>query len=186
MTAPLVVVSGPSGVGKSTVVQKVLELAPDVWLSVSVTTRKPRPGEVTGDHYFFLTDAEFDQLIADEALLESAQFAGNRYGTPREPVEQKRAAGVPVILEIELEGARQMREAAKDARLVFLAPPSWQVLEARLRGRGTESDAAVASRLAAAEVEMAAQGEFDDVLVNTDVLEAAHSLVGFLHDIRQA
>lgn len=186
MTAPLVVVSGPSGVGKSTVVQEVLDMAPDVWLSVSATTRRPRPGELEGEHYFFVTDEDFDQLIADGQLLEWAQFAGNRYGTPRRAVHEHREAGIPVILEIELEGARQMRAAAKDARLVFLAPPSWEVLEARLRGRGTESDESVASRLAAAKVEMAAQGEFDDVVVNTDVQHAAQSLVGFLHDIRQA
>ncbi len=184
MTAPLVVVSGPSGVGKSTVVQQVLELAPEVWLSVSATTRKPRPGEIEGEHYFFVTGEEFEQLITDGALLEWAQFAGNRYGTPRGPVQQHREAGIPVILEIELEGARQMRDAAEDAQLVFLAPPSWEVLDARLRGRGTESAESVASRLAAAKVEMAAQGEFDVVVVNTDVLQAAQSLVGFLHDIR--
>lgn len=186
MTAPLVVVSGPSGVGKSTVVQQVLALAPEVWLSVSASTRKPRPGEIDGQHYFFVSDAEFDQMIAQGQLLEWAQFAGNRYGTPRGPVQAHREAGIPVILEIELVGARQMRQAATDARLVFLAPPSWEVLEARLRGRGTETDEAVQSRLAAAQVEMAAQGEFDDVVVNADVQLAAESLVGFLHDIRQA
>jgi len=186
MTAPLVVVSGPSGVGKSTVVQEVLALAPDVWLSVSATTRSSRPGEVHGEHYFFLTDDQFDELIEQDALLEWAQFAGNRYGTPRAPVQERRAAGIPVILEIELEGARQVKQAEPSARLVFLAPPSWEVLEARLRGRGTETDEAVASRLGAARVEMAAQGEFDDVVVNTDVLLAAQSLVAFLHDIRKA
>ena len=186
MTAPLVVVSGPSGVGKSSVVQKVLELAPEVWLSVSATTRRPRPGEVDGEHYFFVSDDEFDRLIDDGELLEWAQFAGHRYGTPRGPVQRHRDEGIPVILEIELEGARQMRRAAKDARLVFLAPPSWAELENRLRGRGTENDEAIATRLGAAEIEMAAQWEFDDVLVNTDVLLTAQSLVGFLHDIGQA
>ena len=182
VTAPLVVVSGPSGVGKSTVVQEVLRQAPDVWLSVSATTRAPRPGEVHGEHYFFMSPAQFDQLIHDGQLLDWAQFAGNRYGTPRGPVDEHRADGVPVILEIELVGARQVHKADPGARLVFLAPPSWEVLEARLRGRGTESEQAVASRLEAARVEIAAQDEFDDVVVNTDVSDAAKTLVGFLHD----
>ncbi|MDD2858587.1 MAG: guanylate kinase [Candidatus Nanopelagicales bacterium] len=182
MTAPLVVVSGPSGVGKSTVVQAVLRQAPDVWLSVSATTRAPRPGEVDGEHYCFVSQAEFDTLIATGRLLEWAQFAGNRYGTPRGPVEEHRERGTPVILEIELAGARQVRAGEPDARLVFLAPPSWEVLEARLRGRGTEAEEAVRERLATAGVEMSAQGEFDDIVVNTDVEEAARTLVGFLHD----
>ena len=182
MTAPLVVVSGPSGVGKSTVVQAVLRQAPEVWLSVSATTRAARPGEVDGEHYFFLTQEQFDELVAKGEFLEWATFAGNSYGTPRGPVDERRSQGIPVVLEIELFGARQVRKADAGARLVFLAPPSWEVLEARLRGRGTESEEAVAARLEAARVEMAAQGEFDEVVVNTDVETAAQTLVGFLHD----
>ena len=182
MRAPLVVVSGPSGVGKSTVVQAVLQQSPDVWLSVSATTRAARPGEVNGEHYFFLSQAEFDELVTRGELLEWATFAGNSYGTPRKPVEERRAQGIPVVLEIELFGARQVRQADPGARLVFLAPPTWEVLEGRLRGRGTESEEAVAARLEAARVEMAAQGEFDEIVVNTDVETAAQTLVGFLQD----
>lgn len=180
MTGPLVVVSGPSGVGKSTVVRAVLERVPQAWLSVSATTRPARPGEVDGQDYFFVSGAEFDRMQAAGELLESATFAGNRYGTPRGPVAAKRAAGHPVVLEIEVQGARQVRASAPDATLVFLAPPSWEVLKARLVGRGTESPESVARRLAHAEAELAAQGEFDAVVVNTDVQEAAEALVGFL------
>jgi len=180
-SAPLVVVSGPSGVGKSTVVAAALTADPSVWLSVSATTRAPREGEIDGVNYFFVTAQEFDAMVAAGEFLEWAEFAGNRYGTPRGPVEQRRSAGTPVILEIELQGARQVRLSDPSARLVFLAPPSWEVLEARLTGRGTESPEAVAARLAAARAELAAQGEFDDVVVNADVLESAQALLDFLH-----
>ncbi len=184
--APLVVVSGPSGVGKSTVVAEALRLAPDAWLSVSVTTRGPRPGEVDGVDYFFVDDARYDQMLRDGALLEHASFAGNRYGTPREPVEKARASGVPVLLEIEVNGARQVRAAQPDAHLVFLAPPSWEELLNRLRGRGTESHEAMSARLDAARIEMSAQGEFDSVIVNADVRESALRLVGCLHEFHEA
>jgi guanylate kinase len=177
--APLVVVSGPSGVGKSTVVARALELDPRIWLSVSATTRRPRAGEVEGREYFFVSDAQFDALIADDGLLEWAAFAGNRYGTPRGPVEEQRAAGRPVLLEIEVQGARQVRERVPGALLVFLAPPSWEVLQARLTGRGTESTEAVERRLAAAREELAAAGEFDVTLVNADVQQCAEALVAW-------
>lgn len=177
MTAPLVVVSGPSGVGKSTVVARALELDPRIWLSVSATTRAPRAGERDGREYFFVSDEEFDRLIDGDGLLEWAAFAGNRYGTPRLPVQERRESGTPVLLEIEVQGARQVRERVPGALLVFLEPPSWEVLEQRLTGRGTESPEAVARRLTAAQEELAAAGEFDVVLVNADVRECAEALV---------
>lgn len=179
--APLVVVSGPSGVGKSTVVSAALDLDAHVWLSVSATTRAPRSGEQDAIDYYFVSSDEFATMVADGEFLEWAEFAGNRYGTPSGPVNERRRAGIPVILEIELQGARQVRAADPTARLVFLAPPSWEVLESRLRGRGTESPEAVTARLEAARRELAAQGEFDDVVVNTEVGASARALLDFLH-----
>ena len=180
--APLVVVSGPSGVGKSTVVREALALAPHAWLSVSATTRAPRPGEIDGRDYCFTSASDFDGMVASGALLEWAEYAGSRYGTPRRPVDEHRALGRPVLLEIEVQGARQVRAAAPDAHLVFIAPPTPQALADRLARRGTEDPAAVERRLDIAREELLAQGEFDTVLVNDDVHRTAAALVGFLGD----
>ena len=176
----LTVLSGPSGVGKSTVVREMRQHHPEVWLSVSATTRFPRPGEVDGVHYTFVSGEEFDRLVRDGELLEWAEFAGNRYGTPRQAVRERLAAGVPVLLEIDLQGARQVRERMPEARLVFLAPPSWDELVRRLTGRGTEAQDVIDRRLDAARVELAAEGEFDVTLVNTSVQEVAERLVALM------
>ncbi|MFJ7084300.1 guanylate kinase [Streptomyces griseus] len=173
----LTVLSGPSGVGKSTVVAHMRTVHPEVWLSVSATTRKPRPGERNGVHYFFVDDEEFDKLIANGELLEWAEFAGNRYGTPRRAVLDRLEAGEPVLLEIDLQGARLVRQSMGDARLVFLAPPSWEELVRRLTGRGTEAPEVIERRLAAAKVELAAEAEFDTTLVNTSVEDVARELL---------
>jgi guanylate kinase len=167
-------------VGKGTVVAQALQDDPDIWLSVSATTRAPRPGEVDGVQYFFLDRDAFMAKVADGGMLEWAEFAGNLYGTPRAPVEERLAAGTPVLLEIELEGARQVRLNAPEALLVFLAPPSTTELERRLRGRDTEDDATIARRLQIAATELAAQDEFDAVVVNDDVQAAAGRLVALV------
>jgi guanylate kinase len=164
-------------VGKSTVVRQLRQHHPQLWVSVSATTRFPRPGETDGVHYAFVDDARFDRLLARDELLEWATFAGHRYGTPREPVLERLRAGVPVLLEIELQGARQVRETMPQARQVFLAPPTWEELVRRLTARGTESPEVVERRLAVARVELAAEPEFDVTLVNSSVQEVCHRLL---------
>ncbi|MEE1929042.1 guanylate kinase [Streptomyces sp. TRM 70351] len=176
----LTVLSGPSGVGKSTVVAHLRKAHPEVWLSVSATTRRPRPGERHGVHYFFVDDEEFDKLVANGELLEWAEFAGNRYGTPRRAVLEKLEAGEPVLLEIDLQGARLVRASMPEAQLVFLAPPGWDELVRRLTGRGTEAPEVIERRLAAARTELAAESEFDTTLVNTSVEDVAAELLALL------
>lgn len=176
----LTVLSGPSGVGKSTVVAHMRKVHPEVWLSVSATTRRPRPGEQHGVHYFFVDNDEFDKLVANGELLEWAEFAGNRYGTPRKAVLDRLDAGEPVLLEIDLQGARLVRQSMPEAQLVFLAPPSWDELVRRLTGRGTESPEVIERRLAAAKIELAAESEFDITLVNTSVEDVARELLALM------
>jgi guanylate kinase len=179
----LTVLSGPSGVGKDTVVAELRREYPEVWVSVSCTTRAPRPDETPGVHYNFVTRDEFAQLIEADDLLEYAEFAGNLYGTPRGPVLDRLAAGVPTLLVIELQGARQIRARMPEAYLVFLAPPSFEELAQRLTGRGTEPPDVIAARLARAQIEMAAVGDFDTVIVNDDVRSAAAKLVELLERV---
>jgi len=176
----LTVLSGPSGVGKSTVVAELRRACPQIWVSVSVTTRHPRPGEVDGREYHFVDENEFDRLVASGALLEWARFAGHRYGTPRAPLKDKLEAGIACLLEIDLAGARQVKRAAPDARLVFLAPPSWDELVRRLTGRGTEPPEVRERRLAAAREELAAADEFEITLVNTSVQDVCRELIALM------
>jgi guanylate kinase len=180
LTGRLTVLSGPSGVGKGSVVKVLRTRHPDVWLSVSVTTRAPRPGEREGVEYFFVDQAEFDRMAAAGELLEHDAHMGACYGTPRGPVEEQLASGTPVLLEIDMNGARQVRASMPDAQLVFLAPPSFDELARRLVGRGTEDPATVRMRLDRARMELAAEDEFDVVVVNDDVEQAADRLVALM------
>jgi len=172
----LIVMSGPGGVGKSTITS-LLRDHPSFWVSISATTRAPRASERDGIDYFFVDDDKFDQMISSDEFLEWAEFAGNRYGTPRTPVENWRNMGKHVVLEIEIAGARQIRNHEKEALLVFISPPSWEELEARLSSRGTDSPERKAARLALAREEMAAATEFDHNLVNSKVEEVAAQLL---------
>ncbi|MBR7742133.1 guanylate kinase [Phycicoccus sp. BSK3Z-2] len=183
MTSPsrLTVLAGPTAVGKGSVAAYVREHHPDVWLSVSATTRRPRPGEVDGVHYHFVSDERFAQMVQDGELLEWAVVHGRAwYGTPRRPVEEVLAAGRPALLEIDLQGARQVRASMPEAQFVFLSPPSWEELVRRLVGRGTEDEEERTARLTTARTELAAAEEFDVTVVNDDIRRAAEELVSWM------
>lgn len=174
----LVVLAGPTAVGKGTLAARLRQSHPEIWISVSVTTRPPRPGEIDGVHYHFISDAEFDRLIETNGLLEWAVVHGRyRYGTPRAAVEEQLKAGRPAMLEIDLQGARQVRTHMPEALMCFLAPPSFAELERRLVGRGTEDAAERARRLQTAHEELAAESEFDVTIVNTDIDTACRQLI---------
>lgn len=178
---PLTVLAGPTAVGKGTVVRRLVELFPEVRLSVSATTRDPRPGEVEGEHYYFVDNEGFDRMLAGDELLEWATVHNkHRYGTPRGPLLEASARGELVLLEIDLQGARQVRQSMPDAKLVFLAPPSWDELVRRLVGRGTEGEEERARRLETAKVELAAADEFDEIIVNDEVDLAVGRLVAVM------
>ena len=179
--ARLTVLAGPTAVGKGSVSADIRAHHPEIWISISATTRAPRPGEQNGVHYWFVSEAEFDRMVAEEELLEWAVVhRAARYGTPRAQVEEMLAAGRPALLEIDLQGARQVRAAMPEARMVFLAPPSWEELVRRLVGRGTEGQDERARRLASARLELAAEAEFDATIVNTEIHDAAEELVALM------
>ena len=165
----LIIITGPSGVGKGTVVKKLLDRNKDIWLSISATTRNPRIGEKDGENYFFISEERFKDMIDKKEFLEWAQFAGNYYGTPLSTVNEKIEKGFIVLLEIEVEGAKQIKEKFPEALSIFLLPPSKAELEKRIRNRGTEKEEAIDRRLSRANYEIASSDEFDFVLTNHDV-----------------
>jgi guanylate kinase len=178
MSNKLIVIAGPTAVGKGTVVDYIVNHFPGFHLSVSATTRDPRPGEIEGKNYFFLSSSDFDQLIAEGQMLEYATVHGlNKYGTPRKPVLEALSRGEHVILEIDLQGARQVRKTMPEAKFIFISPPSWDELVRRLTARATESAAEQAKRLETAREELAAQGEFDHVVINDEVARCAAEVV---------
>ncbi len=177
----LFVISGPSGAGKGTLLSKVLERIPDAWVSVSATTRNPRPGEVEGKHYYFLDPERFKSLVDQEGFLEWAQVHDNYYGTLKQSVLDHMRSGDQVILEIDVQGAFQVRKALPEAHLVFIEPPSLEELERRLRQRGTETDEVISSRMKTAEVELAQKMEYDIQVVNDDLERAVNELVDIIN-----
>lgn len=177
----LTVIAGPTAVGKGTVVRELLKQSDNIVLSVSATTREPRPGEVNGVDYFFLSHEDFDQMIAKGQMLEYAIVHGtNKYGTPREPVEAALAAGKEVVLEIDIQGARQVKRAMPEALLIFIAPPSWDELVRRLSLRGTETEDEQARRLETARQELASADEFDAVIINEDIAKCAREVLDLI------
>jgi guanylate kinase len=172
----VIVMTGPSGVGKGTLLRSLLQKHPDLHLSISATTRQPRPNEREGEHYYFVSQAQFQEMVQQGQLLEWAQFAGNYYGTPRQPIVDQLEKGKLVILEIELEGARQVRQTFPGALQIFILPPSLQDLEARIRGRGQDGEEAIDRRLKQAEIEIAAADEFDLQIINDDLEQAVVEL----------
>jgi len=181
--ARVFVITGPSGVGKGTLISRLMASLPQLELSVSATTREPRRGELDGVNYHFLSDTEFDRRVREGDFVEHASYAGRRYGTLRSELERRVAAGVPVVLEIEVQGARQVRTAMPDALQVFIAPPSLEALGERLRGRGTDDEQEVGRRLAVAREEIEAKEEFAHVIVNDRLQDAEAQLVDL---VRQA
>ncbi len=174
-------IAGPTAVGKGTVVRELLKQSENIVLSVSATTREPRPGEVHGVDYFFLSHEEFDQMIAKGQMLEYAIVHGtNKYGTPREPVEAALAEGKEVVLEIDIQGARQVKRAMPAALLIFIAPPSWDELVRRLSLRGTETEDEQARRLETARQELASADEFDAVIINEDIAKCAREVLDLI------